>query len=202
MLRILLLEDDATDANLIVSELEASGMSFEIAQVETEADLRRELETHAPDVILSDHGLPAFSGFAALEIAREMRPDLPFIFVSGSNDQGMVAKMYELGATDYVFKKDLEDLAPALADALALEPPVETPATHAQSELKIRIPANPPAQTPFALPLGQLSFCPKCLRAREDSGQLVDLERYLGNHSEVTVYRQVCPACQPPRKKQ
>src|SRR6266498_2625979 len=121
-LRILLLEDDATDAELIAQGLKSSGFSFRLARIETESDLRRELERDTPDLILSDHGLPSFDGFKALEIVRETRPTLPFIFVSGSNDQGMVAKMYEEGATDYVFKHDLGDLKTAVHDALESAP--------------------------------------------------------------------------------
>src|SRR5688572_5360282 len=104
-LRILLLEDDAADADLIEHELESAGLAFHLARIQTEAELRHELDSEEPDLILSDHGLPTFDGFAALEIVRETRPELPFIFVSGSNDQGMVARMYEQGATDYVFKR-------------------------------------------------------------------------------------------------
>jgi CheY-like chemotaxis protein len=201
-MRILLLEDDAVDADLIAHELEASGLSFQLARIQTEAELRRELEFEAPDLILSDHGLPSFDGFTALEIVRELRPELPFIFVSGSNDQGMVAKMYEQGATDYVFKRDLEDLRPAVAEALELTPPpTETDSDSPQRELKLRLPTPPPAQTYIALPIGQLSFCPKCRQARDESGQTVDIERFFGSHSEITTFRQPCRECEPVQPK-
>lgn len=202
-MRILLLEDDVMDANLIVHELAASGLSFQLARIQTEAELRRELASAAPDLILSDHGLPTFDGFTALEIVRELRPELPFIFVSGSNDQGMVARMYEQGATDYVFKRDLEDLRPAVADALELTPPpTDTDSDSPQRELKLRLPTQPPAQSYIALPIGQLSFCPKCRQARDESGQLVELERFLDSHSEVTTFRQLCQECGPAQQPQ
>lgn len=189
------------DANLIAHELEASGLSFQLARIHTEAELRRELECKAPDLILSDHGLPAFDGFAALEIVREIRPDLPFIFVSGSNDQGMVARMYEQGATNYVFKRDLQDLRPAVADALDLAPPSEATSDSIQRELKLRLPPPPPAQYCIALPIGQLSFCPKCRQARDETGQPVEIERYFASHSEITTFRQPCRDCEPAQPK-
>lgn len=165
MLRILLLDDDASDADLIAHHLEASGFSFQLARIQTEAQLRHELESKSPDLVLSDHGLPAFDGFTALEIVREFRPELPFIFVSGSNDQGMVAKMYELGATDYVFKRDLEDLSTAVAGALAPPMPTEANPDSPQRELGLRLSSPPSSQRTIALPVGHFSFCPNvCTR--------------------------------------
>lgn len=199
-LRILLLEDDATDADLIADQLAASGFSFQLARIQTEAELRRELESEAPDLILSDHGLPSFDGFTALEIVQEFRPELPFIFVSGSNDQGMVARMYEQGATDYVFKRDLEDLNPAVASALDLQPmPIEADPASPQRELKLRLPNPPTMQAIISLPIGQLSFCPKCRQARDESGHSVEIERYFDSHSEITTFRQLCRECEPAR---
>ena len=197
MLRILLLEDDATDADLITHQLKASGLSFQLARIQTEAQLRRELESQTPDLILSDHGLPSFDGFMALEIVRELSPELPFIFVSGSNDQGMVARMYEQGATDYVFKRDLEDLSPAVASALELSPTtIEADPDTPQRELKLRLPAPQLSQSIVALPNGHLTFCPKCLLARDETGQPVEIERYFGSHSEIITFRQLCRECE------
>lgn len=196
MLRILLLEDNATDADLIAHELEASGFSFKLARIQTESELRTELETRSPDLILSDHGLPAFDGFTALEIVRETCPELPFIFVSGSNDQGMVAKMYEQGATDYVFKRDLGDLRSAVVKALDLPAAPVEPSPHSpQQELKLQLPASPSSPPAISLPLGRLTFCPNCRQSWDETNQLVDAERYFGSHVEIVVSRQFCVEC-------
>src|SRR5271154_6663973 len=133
-LRILLLEDSHLDAELMERELTRDGFSFSLARIETEVELRRELDTTPPDLVLSDHGLPTFDGFKALEIVRKLRPQLPFIFVSGSNDQQMVFDMYEQGATDYVYKRDLKDLEVAVHAALEM-PPAAQPAATPASEL-------------------------------------------------------------------
>lgn len=199
-LRILLVEDDVADAELIVHQLQCAGFAFFLTRVQTETEFRRKLEAELPDLILSDHGLPSFSGFAALEIARTEYPTLPFIFVSGSNDQGMVAHMHDAGATDYVFKRDLGDLKDAILEALELppEPPaqrVETQSRSTQRELKLRLPP-PPANPPAFIPtVGQLHFCPQCLKARDEIGRIVTMENYCAHRAEILVLRQVCSDC-------
>ena len=64
--RVLIIEDNPADALRVVRELERHGMAFESVLVETKADLLRAIGEQPPDVILSDHGLPSFSGFARL----------------------------------------------------------------------------------------------------------------------------------------
>lgn len=118
LLNILLLEDSRFDADLITNELRKLGHPFRLDAIQSEGELRHALAFRPPDLILSDHGLPSFDGFKALEIVREEKPELPFIFVSGSNNQQMVVDMHDLGATDYVFKRDLATLCPTIKRAL------------------------------------------------------------------------------------
>jgi PAS domain S-box-containing protein len=119
-LQILLLEDAPADVTLIDHELRRAGLSFQVKRVETREDFSRELERNPPDVILSDHGLPSFDGFAALELAREQRPDVPFIFVTGSMGEELAIESLRGGATDYVLKNRIGNLAPAVERALRL----------------------------------------------------------------------------------
>ncbi len=200
-LRILLLEDDVADAELITQELESSGLSFSLKRVETEHEFRHELGEATPDVILSDHGLPSFSGFRALEITQEEHPELPFIFVSGSNDQGMVAHMHDEGAADYVFKRDIKDLKPAIENAL--ETPPETPPvltdTDAALQPELPLPLPPAPQPPprtFPPVIGQLRFCPCCHQARDEAGRIVRMEDYCDARVEIVVIRETCEACE------
>ncbi|HEX5222813.1 MAG TPA: response regulator [Verrucomicrobiae bacterium] len=190
-LRILLVEDDAADAELIERQLKDSGFSFSLVRVQNENDFRHHLK-EAPDVILSDHGLPSFSGFKALEITRMDFPKKPFIFVSGSNDQGMVADMYEQGATDYVFKRDLGDLKAAVLRAL--DEVIEKQPTHpADPPHPEKSPAPPPVSTAGAR--GKLRFCPRCWQATDEFGQAVLMESYCTSRPEVVVERQICAQC-------
>lgn len=201
-LQILLLEDSVFDAELIKHELREAGFSFSLTRVETKAMFLEALE-RKPDLILSDHGLLSFSGFSALELVRANFPQLPFIFVSGSNDQEMVVDMYEQGATDYVFKRDLKDLRSAVHHALEPQPetpPTQTettppPAESGQVELELKLPALPPVPPVFAPVIGHLLFCPRCRRTRDESGNIVRMEDYCGSRVEIIVLRQVCGEC-------
>lgn len=183
-LRILLVEDDKDDVELIARQLEKSGFDVSLTRVQTETEFRHELEAALPDIILSDHGLPSFSGFKALEIVRGEHPALPFIFVSGSNNQGMVARMHDAGATDYVFKNDLHDLSPAVREALQ-QAPMPVPEAHRD--------ATSPADVAFA----RLRVCPSCLLAHDEQNVTVDFLDYFRSHSEIVVLHERCDTCQP-----
>jgi CheY-like chemotaxis protein len=183
-LHILLVEDDVHDVELIARQLKTSGCDVSLTRVQTETEFRLELEAEPPDVILSDHGLPAFSGFKALEIVRETYPTLPFIFVSGSNDQNMVAQMHDAGATDYVFKNDILDLWPAVREALKeTHPPV--------------LIAQPVNLSPDGIAYVRLRLCPSCLRARDEKNAPVDFLDYFRTHREIVVLHELCEACIP-----
>jgi PAS domain S-box-containing protein len=119
-LRILVLEDVAADVALLSHELRAGGLTFEARRVETRDEFLHELEAKPPDLILSDHGLPGFDGFAALALARERCPDTPFIFVTGSMGEEVAIDSLRSGATDYVLKTRISNLMPAVQRALRL----------------------------------------------------------------------------------
>jgi len=140
-LKILLLEDSRFDAELIAKELKKLRHPFQLEAIQSEIELRHALAFQPPDLILSDHGLPSFDGFKALEIVREESPELPFIFVSGSNNQQMVVDMHEQGATDYVFKRDLGNLCPTIKRALGQ--PNKTRPAHKHEDLEFEEPVEP-----------------------------------------------------------
>jgi len=83
-LQILLLEDDAHDAELVQELLEAANIVCEITCVQTRAEFLGALEHDDIDLILADYKLPSFDGASALKLASSARPDVPFIFVSGT----------------------------------------------------------------------------------------------------------------------
>ena len=113
-----MIEDEARDAELAEHTLRQGGFEFSFKRVDTEDGFLREVEHFHPNVILSDHGLPAFDGFSALSLARQKCPDVPFIFVTGSLGEEMAIKALKSGATDFVLKHHLSTLPPALHRAL------------------------------------------------------------------------------------
>ena len=117
-LKILFLEDVSADAKLESRELRRGGVDCVTQRVETKEAFVRALDEFEPDVILSDFSLPTFDGLSALDIARELRPDTPFIFVSGTIGEERAIEALKRGATDYILKTNLRRLAPAVRRAM------------------------------------------------------------------------------------
>jgi PAS domain S-box-containing protein len=106
-LRILIIEDMASDVVLINHELRKGGLAFRSKRVDNKEAFLHELQHHPPDLILSDHGMPAFDGFTALAIAHDRCPEIPFIFVTGTLGEEVAIETLKSGATDYVLKSRL-----------------------------------------------------------------------------------------------
>src|ERR1700680_1069030 len=111
-LRVLHLEDDSRDAELVREMLEAEGISCHVTRVETEASFIARLERDGFDLIFANYTLPSFDGLSALKSAHQIRPLIPFIFVSGTMDEEVAIEALKIGATDYVFKTRLSRLPP------------------------------------------------------------------------------------------
>ena len=118
MMRILLLEDSWADAELIGTTLKKSINGCELVRVETRTDFIKALKTETLDLILADYALPSFDGFSALELARAICPEVPFIIISGILGEERAIETLKSGATDYVLKQRLERLVPAVERAL------------------------------------------------------------------------------------
>jgi len=117
--RILHLEDNDADAQLIRVTLKRAGLEAAITVATDRAEFEAALARDAHDLILSDYNLPAFDGAAALEMSRALHPDRPFIFVTGALGEERAVTLLKSGATDYVLKDRLSRLAPAIERALA-----------------------------------------------------------------------------------
>src|SRR6202040_4389700 len=117
-LRVLQLEDDPRDAELVQETLEAGGVSCEVTRVETETDFVASLKENQFGLILADYSLPSFDGLSALKIARQNWPDVPFIFVAGTLGEEVAIEALKIGATDYVFKTRLSRIVPSVQRAL------------------------------------------------------------------------------------
>jgi len=116
-LRILYLEDDPADVRLIQDTLRVDGIAAEVAIVDDGKAFEAALVCNACDLILADYALPTFDGARALAMSRALRPDVPFIFVTGALGDERAVQMLRNGATDYVLKDRLPGLAPAIRRA-------------------------------------------------------------------------------------
>jgi formate hydrogenlyase transcriptional activator len=117
-LRILSLEDDPRDAELIQESLEAEGISCEMTRVDTQSAFQASVQRANFDLILADYTLPSFDGISALKMARSACPDVPFIFVTGTLGEEVAIESLKIGATDFVLKTRLSRLAPSILRSL------------------------------------------------------------------------------------
>ena len=117
--RILLLEDNPADAEMVKFELEESGIPFTAKVVMTEEDFIHELQAFSPDLILSDYDLPRYTGASALAEANRGCPDVPFILVTGAVTEERAIEILTSGARDFVMKNRLGKLVPAIRRTLA-----------------------------------------------------------------------------------
>lgn len=115
---MIILEDNSTDAQLVCRSLRAEWPDCEIVHASCNEPFKTALKEQQFDVILADYSLPGFSGLSALELARELCPDVPFLFVSGAIGDEVAVESLKAGATDYVLKDRLARLVPAIRRAL------------------------------------------------------------------------------------
>src|SRR6202050_298401 len=112
-LRILSIEDDPKDTQLIQDLLETEGVVCEVQRIDTESALLASLERGGIDLILADYSLPSFDGISALKLAMKACPEVPFLFVSGTLGEEVAIEALKIGATDYVLTTRLSSLAPS-----------------------------------------------------------------------------------------
>ena len=117
-LRVLLVEDSQADAELAMWRLKQAGYVCTHECVVNEGQMRAALAAALPDIILSDFSLPQFDGMSALAVAREVAPDVPFIFLSGTIGEERAIEALQRGAIDYVLKTNPKRLVPAVQRAL------------------------------------------------------------------------------------
>ena len=117
-LQVLHLEDSAADADLIATLLRSDGLDCDLRRVETQVEFEAALDLPELDLIISDYTLPGFDGLAALQLARARRPEVPFLFVSGTIGDERAVESLKGGASDFVIKNSFARLAPAVRRAL------------------------------------------------------------------------------------
>jgi PAS domain S-box-containing protein len=116
--RILFLEDNAADFELVSDFLVSESLNCDIARAKNRADFEQLFGASSFDLILSDYAIPGYSGFAALTHVRAKDPAIPFILLSGTLSEEEAVASLRAGATDYIIKQRLSRLAPAIRRAL------------------------------------------------------------------------------------
>jgi signal transduction histidine kinase len=117
-IRVLHVEDNEMDAELVAQALRKGGFSFSVAVVQTEAEFEQQLRLQSPDVVIADYNLPQWKGMEALDVLRRAGLDVPLILVSGALGDITAVECIKRGATDYVLKDGLARLPEAIRRAL------------------------------------------------------------------------------------
>lgn len=217
--RILILEDTASDVDLMKDELQSAGISFTARVVWSRQQYLKELEQYSPDIILSDYHLPQYDGVKALFDLRSRRPDIPFILVTGVIGEDLAIEIFIHGANDYVMKNRIQRLAPSVRRALdeakeirarkkaeaALRKAYDDLDLQVQqrtAELRTEIEQRKKTEVTLREAMnkiktlsGLLSICASCKKIRDHNGAWVHIELYIRNHSNADFSHGVCPEC-------
>jgi signal transduction histidine kinase len=110
-IKILILEDNVTDADLIIRQLHRSGIRFLQKIVETRKMFEESLDIFAPDIILSDYSMPSFDAASAFRMLKSKDLNIPFIIVSGTSGEENAVLLLKEGVTDFVSKNNLLTLS-------------------------------------------------------------------------------------------
>ncbi|MCX6282776.1 MAG: response regulator, partial [Bacteroidetes bacterium] len=135
-IKLLLVEDDETDALLVIRQLKKDGFEVDHVRVKTRPDMEAELDKGGWDIVISDYAMPGFSGQEALKIFKSRNLDIPFILVSGTVGEDLAVSIMKGGANDYMMKSALNRLGPAIMRELE-EMQVRIEKKQAQQELII-----------------------------------------------------------------
>ncbi len=113
-LRVLVVEDNDSDFELICFRLKQGGLKYTAERVDRLEDLKTKLEHEEWQVVISDHNLPGFGSEEALKVVRNSGLDVPFIIVSGSIGEHVAVDAMRAGADDYLMKDKMARLVPAI----------------------------------------------------------------------------------------
>jgi signal transduction histidine kinase len=117
-IKILILEDNISDADLILRQLRKSGIDFLSETIETRKMFEEALESFSPDIIISDYSLPTFDAVSAFALLKSKNLEIPFIIVSGTIGEENAVLLLKDGVTDFASKNNLMTLPQKVIRAL------------------------------------------------------------------------------------
>jgi DNA-binding response OmpR family regulator len=185
-IKVLYLEDDPGDAVRVENKLRESGLTFDLQRVDSREAFLSGLES-LPDIILSDHGLPAFDGLTAFGTAREKCPDVPFIFVTNALTREMEIEKLIGGVADYVRKTELDYLPVAMRHALREAKEWRLRKQRAREFLTMPVEAE----------TRLLPICSSCKKIRNKQNHWQSLEMFFLENLNIRFTHGICPDCYP-----
>ena len=147
--KILLLENIPTDAELVELQLRKSGLSLTEKRVTSKENFLRAIQEFTPDLILASFSIPRFDGLSALRMAGEITPGIPWVIISSAASEDIAAECMKLGASDYVSKRNLARLVPAIKRTLE-----KRSASAEKEKAEVRPQEQPTTEQPEAVARG------------------------------------------------
>jgi DNA-binding NtrC family response regulator len=189
VLRILLIEDSAEDAQLVLEMLDDRGYDYVLKRTDRLSSGLRLLEEESFDVVLLDLGLPDSAGFDALTQIRNQAPPMPIIILTGLSDEALAVKAISLGAQDYLVKGNFA------TDALYRSISHSIERQRLETERERLILELQEALSKVKQLSGLLPICASCKQIRDDKGYWTQVEVYMSEHTEIDFTHTVCPEC-------
>jgi len=194
-IRIVFVEDVPADAVAVERALREQGLAVQLQRVDSKEAFIRELESaRRPDVILSDHGLPSFDGFAAQAIAHEKCPDVPFIFVTNALTSEMDIDKLVSGVIDFVSKRQLSTLALTVRRALSRTEALRQSKVKAEERERIAVKLLA-LLAEYESKGGYLPICANCKKIRDNHDKWHSPEAFLRDRLGLMFTHGVCPDC-------
>ena len=189
-INILLVEDNIGDARLVKEMLiDAHRLRHECAHRTTLAEAREYLSLHTPDVVLLDLTLPDGQGLKSATFLMDSFPMIPFIILTGLDDETIGLESVRRGAQDYLVKGHIDGKLIVRVILYAIE------RKQAILEKEKLIQELQELFSQVKTLRGLLPMCAWCKKIRDDKGSWVVLESYLSQHSNTDITHGICPDC-------
>jgi DNA-binding NtrC family response regulator len=191
---IVFVEDVPADAALVERTLRKQGLEVQLRRVETKSEFLAALEPQPPDIILSDHGLPAFDGLSALALAHEKCPEVPFVFVTNALTWEMEIEKLAPGVTDFVLKRQLDTLAPTIRRAL-FHAEVARIAKAKAEEREAQVQKLLALLAEYESVSGNIPICANCKKIRDSENFWQPPDAFFGRKLGLGFTHGICPDC-------
>ncbi len=193
-LRLLLVEDDQDDAEIMVRQLRKSGLSVTSERVETLEQFSEALDREVFDLVLADYRLTGWTGMEAFNHMKKKGHDIPFILVTGMLGDETAVECIKRGVSDYVLKDRLNQL-PLSVHWVLEEKSMRDARRRAEEEKEQLIEQLQRALAEVKRLSGLLPICASCKKIRDDKGYWNQIEAYIQEHSEAHFTHGLCPEC-------
>jgi CheY-like chemotaxis protein len=192
--KVLMLEDNAADAELSLMALEKAGFSVKADIVSTYTDFEERLDKGEYDLVLADYQLPGWTGLKALDVLTERGKEIPFILITGHAPEQTALEAITKGADDYIMKDRLSRLPLAVRRVLREQKLLRERRQAAVEREKLIAQLREAAEEVKRLN-GLLPICMACKKMLDAKGNWHRIEVYIQKHSRGQVSPCLCPEC-------